>query len=209
MVRERLQGLIVSPQQREQIITELAGHLEDVWQQQLAEGETESEALQRTLERVTDWPQLARRIQRAKREEEMMNYRTRTFWLPGLVSLTAAMGWLMILEMTALWIHEMAFPVYVPWLLFLPFCGAAGAYLSRRCGGQRLTSLAAGLFPSIVVLALFCLILPLAIFHERNAFVIHHPLHFAFGALSCTAVCGLALLLGVIPFLKTQQVRQS
>ena len=138
-----------------------------------------------------------------------MNHRTKTFWLPALVSLTAAMGWLMILELAALWFHEMTFAVDVPWLLFLPFCGAAGAYLSRRAGGQRLTSLAAGLFPSMVVLALFCLILPLAIFHERNAFVIHHPLHFISGALSCTAISGLALFLGVIPFLRGPRLRQS
>jgi hypothetical protein len=232
IVRERLQGLAVSPAQRDEIIAELAGHLEDLCQQQQAEGENESAVVRRTLEQVTDWHRLARQIQCAKRKEETMNYRTKTLWLPGLISLTAAMVWLMIVEFInsephVLGMRQIAFDfapwphllpgaydafllICVPWLLFLPLCGGVGAYLSRRAGGERRTSIAAGLFPSIVLLGIFlCLILPLAVFWERNAFVIHHPLYFAGGALLSTAVPGVALFLGVVPFLKTTKLRQS
>ena len=66
-----------------------------------------------------------------------MNTRTRTFWLPALVSLTAAMAGLTISTLGGLeplfvargWATDV---VYVPWLLMLPLCGAAGAYLLPR-----------------------------------------------------------------------------
>ena len=38
-----------------------------------------------------------------------------------------------------------------PWLLSLPLCGGAGAYLSRRAGGERPACPAAGLFPVIAM----------------------------------------------------------
>jgi hypothetical protein len=43
---------------------------------------------------------------------------------------------------------------YVPWLVALPFCGAAGASLSRRADGERWVLLTAGLFPVIAMASL-------------------------------------------------------
>jgi uncharacterized membrane-anchored protein len=94
-----------------------------------------------------------------------------------------------------------ALAFYIPWLLTLPFCGAAGAYLSRRSGGKRLSRLAAAVFPAIMMLAVLCLILPIGIFVERNTFIIHHLSYFAIAVLIWTVVPGAALFLGGAPFL--------
>ena len=97
-----------------------------------------------------------------------MNHRTKTFWLPALISLVAAMALLMISTQIALQPRVLAEPVvtlrtsttsysfaaYLPWLILLPFCGAAGAYLSRRAGGQPALRLVAGLFPVVVLFGL-------------------------------------------------------
>ena len=88
-----------------------------------------------------------------------MNTRTRTFWVPALVSLTTAMACLTISTLGGLEPRFIArgwatYVVYIPWLLTLPLCGAAGAYLSRRAGGERQTCLAAGLFPVIAMTSL-------------------------------------------------------
>ena len=87
------------------------------------------------------------------------NTRTRTFWIPAFASLAAAMGCLTISTIVALEPRFVAggwatCVVYIPWLLTLPLCGAAGAYLSRRAGGERRVSLAAGLFPVIAMTSL-------------------------------------------------------
>jgi hypothetical protein len=83
------------------------------------------------------------------------------------MSLVAAMVLLMISTQIALQPRVLAEPVvtlrtsttstsysfaaYLPWLILLPFCGAAGAYLSRRAGGQPALRLVAGLFPVVVL----------------------------------------------------------
>jgi hypothetical protein len=139
---------------------------------------------------------------------ENMNTRTRTFWLPALVSLTAAMAGLTISTLGGLEGRFVArgwatYVVYIPWLLTLPLCGAAGAYLSRRAGGERRTCLAAGLFP---VIAMTSLVGFLTLIGE---FVFARPqaLYFSVGLLFGVILPGVALLLGAMPFAKS--IRRS
>src|SRR4029077_19311483 len=155
---------------RIEIVSELASHLEDCYEECRTHGVGKSEAIERSLEQVASWPNLSRKIRGAKRKEEMMNHRTRTLWLPALISLAAAMFFLMISTQIALEPRVIAerfiifhtsttstsysFAAYLPWLILLPFCGAAGAYLSRRAGGQRPVRLLAGLFPGIALFGL-------------------------------------------------------
>jgi RsiW-degrading membrane proteinase PrsW (M82 family) len=87
---------------------------------------------------------------------------------------------------------------YLPWLVLLPFCGAAGAFLSRRAGGQRPVRVAAGMFPWI---ALFLLVTFLTLIGQIVPFQ-HEWIGFVTKLLLVSIPPGIALLLGVIPFLR-------
>jgi len=226
VVRENLRDLELDPASQQDVITELSGHLEDVYRQFLAEGLCEAEAFRRSVEEVTDWPGLARQIKRAKREEEVMNTRTKQLWLPGFVSLGSAMIVWAILETTALHgngglltsitnqlssdpMDQLALAIYLPWVILLPCCGAAGAYLSQRGGGSRLARMTSGLLPSIVLVGLFILILPLEFLYCHTPFVIHHPFYVLARALSWVSIPTVALLLGAMPFLRGSKLQAS
>ncbi len=173
LVRERLCPLDLTSSESQEVVAELAGHLDDVYKQQRAKGLSAPEASefalnqvglnqvslnQVSLNQVSGWSRLAEDIQRAKNQEEIMNRRTKHLWLPGLVSLTAAMGSLMILTLISLQPRFLGRGllqmVILPWLIVLPFCGAAGAYLSGRLGAGLRARLVAGLFPTIVLFTL-------------------------------------------------------
>jgi hypothetical protein len=135
----------------------------------------------------------------------ILNTRTRTFWVPALVSLIAAMACLTISTLGGLEPRFVArgwatYVVYVPWLLMLPLCGAAGAYLSRRAGGERRACLAAGLFPVIAMTSL------VAFLTVIGKFVYAKPqgVYFSMAVLFGSILPGVASLLGAAPFAKTR-----
>ena len=136
-----------------------------------------------------------------------MNQRSRTLWVPGLITLTLASVSLMVLQMFTFsrprvhWIDGAEVVVAFGWLLSLVPCGALGAYLSRRAGGSRRNSIIASLFPSLVMLAVLCLVLPVRLFIERNTYLLHHPWYFGRLLLTWIVVPGFALLLGALPVL--------
>ena len=136
-----------------------------------------------------------------------MNQRSRTFWLPGLITLTLASVSLTVMQLFAFsrprqyWVDGGNVQVGIFWLLSLLPCGAFGAYLSRRAGGSRWSSVVVSLFPSLTMLGVFCVVLPIAIFIERNTYVIHHLRHFGLALLAWTVVPGAPLLLGALPVL--------
>ena len=80
------------------VVAELSSHLEDAYEELLEAGLSEPEAIKQALGRRANWRGLAKRIRRAKSKEDGLNHRTKTLWLPGLVSLTASMTWLMLLQ---------------------------------------------------------------------------------------------------------------
>jgi RsiW-degrading membrane proteinase PrsW (M82 family) len=144
-----------------------------------------------------------------------MNHRTKTLWMPGLISLTAAMVFLMVSELvspqprfllpdsfgvvhTGSTSANVLLVAYLPWLVLLPLCGAAGAFLSRRAGGQRPARLAAGMFPWT---ALFLLVTFLTLIGQIVPFK-HEWIGFVTELVLVSIPPGIALLLGVIPFLK-------
>ena len=107
---------------------------------------------------------------------------------------------------TQLQIYTLAVP-YVVWLLTQPIFGALGAYLSRRGGGERHARLVAGVFPALMFLFALGIVGVIAVFVERNQFVLDHPLYFGMTVLPWVIFPGLALALGVLPFLR--EGRQS
>jgi hypothetical protein len=158
------------------------------------------------------WPVLSARTQKNMNSRTMnirtMNTRTKTFWIPALVSLTTAMACLAISTLAGLEAPFVArgwstYVVYIPWLLALPFCGAAGAYFSRRAGGERRALLAAGLFPVIATTSL------VGFLTVVGKFVYAKPqwLYFSMAVLFGSIVPCMALLLGAAPFAKASRVR--
>jgi hypothetical protein len=219
IVASNLKNLGLSSTKHEEVTAELAAHLEDRYEQLLAQGAPKIDAHRIVLEEAPDWQDLAENIERIKLTEDFMNSRTKTLWLPGLISFTAASLLLMTLQrlvmsrptlllslerLTGLhptfWSKDLDV-IYLCWWILLPLCGAAGAYLSRRAGGTRLACAASSLFPSIVMVAVFCFVLPVSIVIDRNPFVMQHPLYFVLAMLNWTMVPGLALILGAVPFL--------
>ena len=211
IVVQRLTRPNLSKEEGDAVVEELAAHLEAVYRARLAEGAPEREAFESALRLVPDWKELSLKICEAKNEEGTVNYRTKSFWIPGLINFTGSMVWLMILQN----MHWRPAPSllrsgpplmpYLIWLITLPLFGALGAYLSRRAGGEGRTRLAAGMFPAMAMLGLMFFVAVFALFIERNPFVWHHPIHLALGVFPWTIFPGAALAIGVLPFLKVEK----
>ena len=215
LVRERLGMSESSSVEDAAVVAELSSHLEDAYEELLEAGLCEPEAIKQALGQRANWHGLAKRIRRAKGKEEGLNHRTRTLWLPGLVGLTASMTWLLLLQRVGSqprlpWLHS-ALPLvpYLVWLLTQPLFGAIGAYMSRRAGGERLTELTASLFPAIVMLGLWCLVVAMSILVEKNPHVLPQWPLVLFGAFNWAILPGVLLLLGRYLFLRTGSFAKS
>lgn len=199
VVREHLRTLRLEPEQREEVIAELAAHLEDIHAECRGQGMSDSMAFQVCTRQIAQAEKIARTIEHTK--EGLMNYRTKTLWLPGLVTLAAASILLAILQQVSsfqpkiFWVQGEALGVDLRWLMLLPICGATGAYLSRRAGAKRLTCLVAGIFPAIIMVGSFCLFFPVGLI-QRNSFVDHHLLYLGLSMLDWTVLPGSALFVG-------------
>jgi hypothetical protein len=215
LVQERLHALGCTAQELEEIVSEIAGHLEDAFEIRRELGQSETEAFAGALEEVPDWDALRRKIQYAKREEGNMNHRTKAIWLPGLASLAATMGFLMALQLMHVQPHIFwlplgtAFLVYVPWFLLLPFLGAAGAYWSSRAGARPAQRLVAGLFPSIGLTVMLIVMFAGAMVVDRQVPAHVKLVGMAVFVSNWIVLPALALLLGVLPFLRVQRPRPA
>lgn len=160
-----------------------------------------------------------------KSEEALMNQRTRTIWLPGFVTLTAASLFLFAEEfalmhgpsfystdMTLRNQHlgfGLPFWLYSAWLLAQALCGALGAFLSRRGGGTRRARIVASAFPALMMFGLFGLAVPISVVFEHNPYVLSHPSVVVMTILIWAGGPGVALLLGAAPFLKEPTLQQA
>ena len=175
-VRRHLAPLSLASNERDEVIEELADHLQESFEQLLAEGITDADAEKRALAQVSDWNRFRREIQIAKAKENSMSDRVKQFWLPSLLTLLFSMGLLALIEIFGPkpWIvarhggspWTLIAPVaviYVPWLLCLPLIGAMGAFLSKRYGGSRRAILSSILFPVLPYLAFFVIGLPVVL----------------------------------------------
>ncbi|MFZ0759881.1 MAG: permease prefix domain 1-containing protein, partial [Candidatus Sulfotelmatobacter sp.] len=201
LVRERLGTLNLPAKHRQEVIAELAAHLEDLFEERLQNGLTESEARHIVMSEV-EWRALAKTIQHLKSQEETMNPRTKHVWLPGLVSLTAAMVLLTPLIATSMQPRFLGLSplqmVFLPWIALLPLCGAAGAYLSRRGGGNRRERLVAGLFPTIALFTLGSILVPTRLLTFARPEWRYGLVALVIGIILPSA----SLLLGTMPFLR-------
>jgi len=209
IARQRLTSLALDAERQEEIITELAGHLEDLYEDLVRQGKAEAEAVEFALGAVPDWEELRRKIQLATSEEVIMNYRVKILWLPGVCTSVLAMLLLRLFQVRSapapnvLWpSHGVALVIYWRWLLCLPLVGALGAYWSRYAGGKVMQRVLAASFPAFAMICLPALMSPFAlVFH---GIVYHESLlvPFAILLLGWGVLPEAALLLGALPFLR-------
>lgn len=170
LVRRRLPDLGITPEEQNEIVFELAGHLEEAYQTLRRQGVPKEEAARRTLSQVTDWKDLRQQIHLARsKEENIMNTRVTRFWLPGLITLTLSEVLLaanQIFGPRPTVVHAAKLPLimlFIPWLLCLPLVGAIGAYLSRRAGAPIGIMVVSSIFPVLPFAGAFLIVLPVAV----------------------------------------------
>jgi len=190
---------------REDVVTELATHLDETYEQALSKGLTQTAAIKIALQEVEDWSVLAAEIDAARSREGAMNHRTKSVWLPALITLFGASVSLASTQFIGLqpqqvWVGNMGMTFYWPWLASLPIFGAVGAYMSRRAAGQTWLRLAAGLAPALVMLVVMFLILPWGLF--LDGFHFFRLVHFGLGLINWVGIPAAALLVGALPFLR-------
>jgi hypothetical protein len=207
LVQERLGSMGAAEPQQSEIVAELASYLEDLYEDQRAQGVREPEAIELALKELADGRRLGRRIRKAK--EDVMNERTRKFWLPALASVAAACALVAVTAQLSYKPHiillrsHAAVLVYPAWLLGQPLISALGAYFSRRAGGSRLARLTAGLFPSILMLTAICVVVFVQVLAMgRGGFGSVDVAMLARALVEGILIPGAAMLIGAAPFLR-------
>jgi hypothetical protein len=206
LVGEHIASSALPAASREEIVSELAAYLEETYEDARSRGLTDAAAVELAAQEVSDWHRLVREISQAK-EENPMNPRTRSLWLPAMVNLVAAPGLLMILQKLAiqprvLWIGDMAMVLYLPWLITLPIFGAFGAFLAKRANADSVNRLIVGLSPALAVLGAFALLLPVSLITDRHLLSNFPFAYFALTVCNWVVLPAIALLVGTLPFLR-------
>jgi hypothetical protein len=172
-VRERFSPEKWAAAEREEIVSELATHLEELYTAMRSQGMTEADAMRETKTNVGNWEELRRGILTAKKEHSM-NDRVRQLWVPALVTLTlanVALALLLRVHLPLSFVPVGSYAslcLYVPWLLMLPFIGGVGSSLARRGEGRGWKVYFAATFPAVVLGGLFLLILGFVSIFDRN-----------------------------------------
>lgn len=212
LIREGIATVRLTPSQKDEVAAELASHLEELYEEQRANGLTEAQAAEHTLSAVGDWKKLKRRVRRAKATEEVMNNRTKQLWLPGLAAFWATMGCEVALGKLGsgaisdgrLFNPHNTAVFYGLWLVAQLACGALAAYLSRRAGGRRPARIGAALFTSAVLLTTMVIVITICAV-GRAAGLAFTTLDFML-LIKPVAIVVLipsaAMLLGALPFLQ-------
>jgi hypothetical protein len=212
IVSENMSALNLPSGAREEVIAELAVHMEETYESVRAHGLSNSAAMEQTLQEVGNWRVLAEDIHRAKSEEDPMNHRTKSLWLPALLTMLGASVSLMAAQFLGLhprlvWFHDMGITLYWPWLAGLPIFGAVGAYLSQRAHGPLRSRLAACLSPALIMLTVMLLILPWGLALDGLHFFT--LVSFGLGLANWVALPAFALLIGASPFLHQPATQRS
>jgi hypothetical protein len=211
LVGEHLAALALDPQEREEVIEELAAHFDETFADLRRRGLTEENATSRCLDEVRDWDSLRKNLQTARRKENVMSNRVTQLWLPGLVTFALSVGllalteifgpkpWLLKYPSGGAWGQPPMAVVYIPWLLALPLVGAAGAFLSHRAGGSRRAIFSSIIFPVVPFLAAMVVVLPVSLAFDH--FIAHNiaPMAIFMALLGLVLAPGVALLAGGLP----------
>jgi hypothetical protein len=159
-VNERMGGLKLCAETRNDVVRELASHFEEIYEDARERGAGEQQAREQALGSVRDWRRLARDVQHEKENFMTMTPFRRRVVMPGLVAFVFATIPLFVTNLMGLLKLESIFRLYkmdyglhmafnVPWLVALPVAGAVGAWMSWRNGGNGTQRLTAGIFPAL------------------------------------------------------------
>lgn len=213
-IRQYITACDLPPQVRDEVIAELAAHLEEIAEEAHAKGMTQAAAVELALQEVGDWHVLALEIARVKSQEDFMNYRTKTLWLPALATFFGASISLMVCQFLGMrphlvWVIGVGMSFYWPWLATLPVFGAVGACLSQRAQGLVPARLAAALSPALVMLIVMLLVLPFGL--AMNGVQFLRLVSFGIGLVNWVVIPAAALLVGALPFLHKDgpEIRQA
>jgi len=212
-LRERLDLSGLPAPQQEEIVTELAHHLDDLCRHSQARGLSEVSAVQLALGELTDCPRLAQAIQDGRKEKQNMSRYTRQLWLPTLQTMAIAIL-LPPLFARALLIspiaqNSVAHSAIFHWSeLALAFvAGSVGASASRRAGGSRFLRIVPGLLASLTC--------PLVIGCVALARLLD-PVHFDFGSTPLGPMLthyvmypAVASVMGALLFFRTAEIEEA
>jgi len=157
LVGEKLAGIKLEPEERREVIAELAAHLEDCHRELLEAGSPDAEGY--ALAQVDDWKTLRRKIVKAKEGPMMF---PRAVLIPGLLCLFLTYSSLTILRHTPTptrdpslenaWMAYRTEMQFLLWVISLALAGGLAAWLSRRMQGSVRQRLLAATFPSVCML---------------------------------------------------------
>lgn len=142
-----------------------------------------------------------------------MNERTKKFLMPGFISLASASIFMIILAQLGhapsviLTRSSLAIMVYPAWLVGQPVFGALGAYFSRRGGGTVRARLTAALVPSLVVTAIFLVLLIRAFGSDPHDLGPTNLSMLTKGILGAVVIPSMGLLVGALPFLRESKTQ--
>jgi hypothetical protein len=220
LVSARLASLELEECEKQEVMTELAGHLQDTYETLRREGLPQDQAIRGALAQVPNWKDLQRQICAAK--EGIMNPRTTRLWIPSVVTLGLSVLTLMGFALVGFKPgpfgsrdgHEIWWAAlisgttgglrsvneYTVWLMALPFLGALGAHLSSRAGGTRRDMIISGVFPALAWLTIVLVVLSFAATLGERLDTLIRPVG-PIGVLALlVAIPGACLLLGVLAY---------
>lgn len=227
-LKEHLGKLGFGPRREEEIVRELSDHLADHATALEARGVASDVAAREALDSVSNWPKLRQEILAAETEEAIMNYRTKTFWLPGFAAFILSSGLLALFQFEDVvprfyWLTGQMgsghpfFAFYIGWLMTLPLVGAIAAFWSDRAGGRVLQRALAALAPSLGMLGFLIIAPVISLFIFLSPFFLkprHMHFHLSLGLIliwlltyfvNWVLLPAVGLLIGSWPFLRRSQ----
>lgn len=213
LVGERLADSSLASEERSEVIAELAGHLEETFEQLRRQGLSEEAAVERALSQVKNWQSLRWKIQQARLKEDVMTDRVKQVWLPGFLTLFLSVMLLMVNEFIGIrfgieplivsahgsGLKAPLAVIYVPWLVSLLLIGAIGAYLALRAGASPRATLLSIMFPVLPHSIFFVIWIPVSLI--LGDYISHNtmPSALLMGLVGWVVLPGVALLAGGLP----------
>ena len=213
LVGERLADSSLAPEERHEVIVELAGHLEETFEQLRRHGFSEEAAIEHALSQVKNWQSLRQKIQQARMKEDVMTDRVKQVWLPGFLTLFLSVMLLMVNEFIGIrfgieplivsahgsGLKAPVAVIYVPWLVSLLLIGAMGAYLAGRAGASPRAALLSIMFPVLPHSIFFVIWIPVSLILGDHISHNTMPSALLMGLIGWVVLPGVALLAGGLP----------
>jgi hypothetical protein len=193
---------------KEEVLAEVANHLEDRYERLLSSGLNEEEAVRRTLECIENWNAPESSISRERRG--IMSTFGKQFTLPSALALGMSMISL-ALEMRsgpppAVWLsHPAAFVIYKVWPVALLLAGGISAWVSMRAKASRGRRLLAAISPALYMMGVMLMVVVTVVFMNligRLPSQPIYPMSFLVALAHWVVSPVIALLLGALPFLR-------